>query len=88
MTTKGKCEAILKEVLRRCNEEDARVSFEGDLGGNTLTVLHDQSHTHVGVCDGSWDALVDSLYQTLGGGPGLSWHTPVGTEQSETRNGP
>lgn len=54
--------------------QGSEVRLERDFGGNTLTVNVGNAHTHCGVPDGTWDLLVDNLYNSLYGGPGLSWH--------------
>jgi hypothetical protein len=83
MTTAEKAEAILKKITQLCNEGKA-VSFEGDMGDNTLTIIltsqqkaetTGSKHTHVGCPgeDGTFELLVDNLYNSLHGGPGLSW---------------
>lgn len=76
MTTKDKCEAILKWVVANLDddrENKKRVAFERNWGGNTLTVFCGRSHTHYGKPCGEWKELVDELYSALHGGPGLSW---------------
>ena len=67
------CEAIVKKILDLANEEKP-VSFESDWGGNSITVnVEGQGHTHCGLPDSSFDVLVEQLYNSLHGGPGLSW---------------
>lgn len=73
MTTEEKCAAIIQKMVLICNNGNV-VSLEDDFGGNTLTINVDGGHTHVGVPDGDFDTLIDQLYHTLHGGPGLSWH--------------
>jgi len=80
----SKADAILRAIRDRCNA-GSTVSFEEDWGNNTLTVNVDGSHTHVGIPgkeDGSFDQLVDNLYNVLHGGPGLSW---VGEEDQHNQ---
>jgi len=72
MTTQEKCEAIVRRIVECANKDD-RIAFERDCGGNTLTILFAQGHTHVGVPGGDFDLLVENLYNTLHGEPGLSW---------------
>lgn len=78
LNTAQKCEAILQKMLERANKGEA-VTLERDFGGNTLTIYLGEptavSHTHCGVPDGEWEVLVDNLYNSLHGGPGLSWHS-------------
>lgn len=85
MTTSGKeqrktdmlCRSILVNILERCDKGE-RITFEADLGGNTLTVMVETEaagdHTHVGAPDGDFEGLVRSLYNALTGDGGhLSW---------------
>ena len=65
------CVEILKRIVAICNEGKV-VSFEEDLGGNTLTIRVDDAHTHAGAGD-DFDVLVSNVYNSLHGGPGLSW---------------
>lgn len=83
--TSKKCEEILRAISHECTaqfekrEESESVFppvfvFEPDAWGeNTLTVWKNGSHTHVGVPDGSFEQLVDSLHNLLVNGNGLSW---------------
>ncbi len=85
MTTDEKCRKILERILEICNEcDDGKYAdghvfaFERDWGGNTATILIGNekgfdTHTHVGVPDESFDTYVDNLYNSITGGPGLSW---------------
>lgn len=78
MTTPEKCEAVLKSVLERVNEAGEKstypsISFGYDWGGNSLTIVFpDDTHTHVGHYDLSWENLVDNLYGQFIKGKGLS----------------
>lgn len=50
------------------------ITFEADIyGENTLTLYIDNLHTHCGVPGGSFDDLVESLYELLVNGRGLSF---------------
>ena len=71
------CRDILKTLLDRANKGE-RISFEGDMGGNTLTILVEsgpnQDHTHVGCPGEDFNLLVKNLHATLTeSGPHLSW---------------
>lgn len=75
-----KSTAILKEILDLCNEHTDQVKgtcpvqFQADWGKNTLTIFVNEYHTHVGNPDnGSFEDLVDGLYNLLVEGKGLSW---------------
>lgn len=76
MTTAEKSEKILLKIVELCNENSDKqvvVGLGSDFGGNSLTIFVNNAHTHVGDSSGTWDSLVDSLYNSLHGGPGLSW---------------
>lgn len=82
LTTQEKSEAILKKIVELANAGKT-VSFDEDWGGNSLTIHVGDGHTHVGGVgslddagnhvDSEFDQLVDELYNSLHGGPGLSW---------------
>lgn len=90
MTTQEKCEAILRNIVERCNADDSEdggpgsgkrvVSFAPDWGGNSLTLYIGEDHTHVGYggAECSFDQLVDGLYNQLLEGKGLSFQIPIG----------
>ena len=72
MDINEKCAFIMRKILELANER-GQVSFERDFGGNTLTILLSHidrmtnetkgvSHTHVGVPSGTFEVLVDNLY--------------------------
>lgn len=71
MTNAEKCEEILKKILEISNKEN--FSFERDWGNFTSTILIGNRHTHIGIPGGTWDDYVDSLYDCLIKGNGLSW---------------
>ena len=81
MTTQEKCEAIVRKIAEMGNR--GAITFESDLGLYSLTVIVEEDdkkgHTHVGIPDpdGDFDLLVGGLYNTLHGGPGLSWFPQV-----------
>lgn len=71
--TEKKCEALLRLIVELANTK-GHVTLEEDFGGNTLTIIvNEMGHTHVGSPGGSFEDLVDGLYNSLSGGPGLSW---------------
>ncbi|HWQ54841.1 MAG TPA: hypothetical protein VN442_14235 [Bryobacteraceae bacterium] len=72
MTTQEKCEAILRKMLELANDGKP-VTLREDWGGNSATIAAGDSHTHVGFTDIPWEQFVDQLYNSLHGGPGLSW---------------
>jgi hypothetical protein len=82
--TADKCEAILRKMLEFANSGKP-VTLDEDWGGNSATIIVDGGHTHVGIPgeDGTWEIFVDNLYNSLHGGPGLSWH-PSSPESSST----
>lgn len=73
-TTEEKCKAILQKIVELTNEGKP-IGFEKDFGTWTMTVTKGKMHTHVGIPgkDGSFDILVDNLYDLLIKGAGLSW---------------
>ena len=83
MTTAEKCEEILKEIVRRCDEsagEDPTapiVSFGPDWGGNALTLYIKEDHTHVGWSGATFDELINSLHARFLEGKGLSFQMPI-----------
>jgi hypothetical protein len=82
ITTPEKCEAILREIVKRCNNSqettEATVGFGPDAwGGNALTVYLDGSHTHVGYEEAPFDLLINNLYDLLIEGKGLSLAIPM-----------
>lgn len=79
-----RCEQILLDIVRRCNERRDRgiaVGFAPDWGGNSLTVFMDDSHTHVGGVgssdDVSFEDLIERLHERLLDGKGLSLAIPL-----------
>lgn len=84
-TTADKCEAILRNIVDRCNaSEDGSpgkpvIKFAPDWGGNSLTLYVGDDHTHVGGAgaDYPFDQLVDSLHDQLLEGRGMSFQMSV-----------
>lgn len=76
MTRAEKCEEIVKKIAELADSGQP-VRFEEDWGKWSLTICVGPAHTHVGLPepDGNFDLLVDNLYNSLHGGPGLSWVT-------------
>jgi hypothetical protein len=74
LTTQEKSEAILRKLVELANEGKP-IGFEKDFGNWTMTVTKGKMHTHVGIPgkDGSFDILVNNLYDLLIKGEGLSW---------------
>ena len=66
-------EELWQKIVDICNEGKV-LSFEGDWGGNTLTISIDKAHTHVGVPDGDLQTLIRHLHGLLCLNYGLSWH--------------
>ena len=81
MTTEEKCAEIIKKIVEVSNEKyktthdpvSVAISFGPDWGGNALTIFCGDMHSHVGDRRGSFDELVDSLYNLLINRKGLSW---------------
>ena len=63
---------IFREIVKICNEEK-QVSFLKDWGGNTLTILIGDVHSHVGVPSGDEETLLRHLRNLLCEGQGLAW---------------
>jgi len=87
MTTAEKCEEILKNIVKRCNEAEAEsptapaIAFGPDWGGNALTIYFGaklEDHTHVGWSEASFEKLIDGVYDLLLEGKGLSLQIPIG----------
>jgi len=77
MTTEEKCESILRLIVEVANKK-GYIGFEEDFGGNTLTMVTNQnghigSATHIGHPGASFEDLVDGIYNSLVGEPGLTW---------------
>jgi len=80
MTRAEKCEAILKKMVEMIDKSGKSVTLEYDFGNYTATIYDDKAHTHVGVpgepTEDNWNIFVENLFNSLHGGPGLSWHDP------------
>lgn len=63
---------IILAIKNICNEHDITISFDSDIGDNTLTIHFDDQHTHVGTSSGSESDLIDSLHDLLVKNSGLS----------------
>ena len=78
MTTEELCVEIVKRIAALCHgDEDLTIEFSNDWGPWSLTVvISDMGHTHVGLPEdvgGTFESMVEGLYNTLHGGPGLSF---------------
>lgn len=67
-----KLRAVLTEIIKIANEGKIFIIYE-DFGGNTLTIAINDKHTHCGTPNGTFEQLIDSLYQTLIENKGLGW---------------
>lgn len=86
LDTQGKSVAILRAIEQRLQDQSVQchmatelkrpvIGFDPDVwGANTWTVWAGDNHTHVGYPDGSFEQLVDSLYDLLCEKKGLSWY--------------
>lgn len=70
--TKTNLVSIFKKIVEICNAGTS-ITFESDFGDNTLTVIIDDNHIHIGSPDGSFDTLIIDLHKSLQGGAGLTW---------------
>lgn len=91
MTTAEKCEEILRNIVKRCNEDGEGpgsgkqvVAFAPDWGGNSLTLYLGEDHTHVGASDDDYpfEDLINCLHDRLLEGKGLSFQIPIGTAKA------
>ena len=83
LTEQGKVEQDLRqkslEILQAIHDyvqekEGNKLSIEADLfGANTLTIFKNDTHSHVGLPDGSFELLIDQLHALLIENRGLSW---------------
>lgn len=64
---------ILRKLVELINKGHVITLEADDFGENTLTLHIDDLHTHCGVPDGSFDDLVESLYELVVNGRGLSF---------------
>lgn len=88
MTTDEKCREIILKIRDMCNTEEAAykqpmISFSQDWGGDSLTVeIAGQGHSHIGDMsgEGTFDGLIDDLYNMLIHSRGLSFVQPVHKE--------
>ena len=88
-----KCREIIKAITKRCDDPnvdkcESVVGFTRDWGGNSLTVLIDGGHTHVGDPEHPFWMLVEDLHALLTSGFGLSVHRGlVATEEAKRGDG-
>lgn len=68
MSAESNCQIAIEALLELCNQ-DVKVSFEKDFGGNTLTVFFESkgtgTHTHVGEPGGDFSKLTKYLRKAL-----------------------
>lgn len=75
MTTEEKASAILRAITEQTREEDTEFSLGWDLDVWSMTVTFpDGSRSHVGAPEpeGTFDVMVDHLYELICNGRGLS----------------
>ena len=63
---------VVQRIVDLTNTNHA-VSFEKDWGGNSLTVVIGDFHTHVGLPEADFDQLLDELHAVVVEGGGLSF---------------
>mgnify|MGYP003421688912 CR=1 FL=1 len=73
MTTEEKAIAIIKKMLELANEDKPVTISEDWKQPFAATVSVGNSHTHVGCSESTFEQFVDGLYNSLHGGPGLSF---------------
>jgi RNase P subunit RPR2 len=73
MTTEEKAIAIIKKMLELANKDQPVTISEDWKNPFAATVTIGDSHTHVGWEESTFEQFVDGLYNSLHGGPGLSF---------------
>jgi len=76
-------ERMAKEILLKIFElanKGINVTFEEDWGGGTITIYCNDRHTHCGFPEATSDELIESIYNTLVVGKGLSFDIPIPTK--------
>lgn len=64
---------ILQAIVKTCNTTNHKIIFGTDWGGNSLMILAGGNHVHCGSPEGTYEQLIDDLYNVLVKGYGLSW---------------
>jgi thioredoxin reductase len=75
MTTEEKAAAIIREMVKLANE-DKPVTISQDFYEKfAVTIAVGDNHTHVGMPgeDGSFEFLIDNMYNAFHGGACLIW---------------
>lgn len=79
-------EEMSKEILLKIFElvnKGINVEFEEDWGKGTITIYCGDRHTHCGFPDATADELIESIYNTLIKGVGLSFDVPIPIQKDE-----
>lgn len=79
-------EKMAKEILLKIFElvnKGINIEFEEDWGQGTITVYFNDRHTHCGFPDATSDKLIESLYNTIVKGVGLSFDIPLTEPDNE-----
>ena len=86
-STAEKCEAILRKIVEIVHKEDVDATLQADMWGeNTLTFFLNNSHTHFGYPDCTFEEMIEDMHGNLCNGRGLSWHTdPARTGETEEK---
>lgn len=66
------CKDILKAIIDSVNSGEP-LTFDEDMGDNTITIATRKAHTHCGNPEATFDELIDSMHDLLVKGKGLSW---------------
>lgn len=73
-------EKMSKEILLKIFEmvnQGTNIEFEEDMGEGTVTIYCGDRHTHCGFPNATDDELIESIYNTLIEGRGLSFDIPL-----------
>lgn len=75
MTTEEKAVAIIRKILELANKDQPVTISEDWKQPFAATLTVGDAHTHVGWSESTFEQFVDGLYNSLHGGPGLSFVT-------------
>jgi hypothetical protein len=73
---------ILLKIFKMANQ-GTNIEFEEDMGDGTITIYYGDRHTHCGFPDATDDELIESIYNTLIKGRGLSFDIPLKSQNNE-----
>lgn len=82
ISTEKMAKEILLKIFSLVNS-GTDVKFEEDWGDGTITIYCGDRHTHCGFPNATADKLIESIYNTLIQGKGLSFDIPVRNQKDE-----